>query len=100
MDSWLIVLRVVHVGSAMAWFGGAIVAGFFLSRAAQALGPSSQSFMDQVMNRQRMGIYFPIVALLAVLSGVALFWRDSAGLSSAWTSSPSGWPTRSAVWRR
>ena len=89
-DPWLILLRIVHVGSAMAWFGGAIVAGFFLSRAAQALGPTSQSLMDQVMNRQRMGIYFPIVALLAILSGAALIWRDSAGFSSPWISSPSG----------
>lgn len=89
-DPWLIGLRIVHVGSAMAWFGGAIVGGFFLSRAAQALGPASQPFMDQLMTRQRMGVFFPIVAGLAVVSGAALFWRDSAGLSSGWISSPTG----------
>jgi len=34
MDAWLILLRIVHVGSAMIWFGGAILAGFFLQPTA------------------------------------------------------------------
>jgi uncharacterized membrane protein len=90
VDWWLIVLRVVHVGSAMAWFGGAIVGGFFLLPVARSLGPAGQPFMDQLMRRRRMGIYFPIVATLTILAGAALFWRDSDGLASAWVSSPSG----------
>ena len=90
MDPLLILLRIVHVGSAMAWFGGAIVGSFFVFRAAEALGPASQPFMDQLVNKQRMGVFFPIVAGLAVVSGAALFWRDSAGLSSAWVTSPPG----------
>jgi uncharacterized membrane protein len=36
MDWLLIFLRVVHIGSAMAWFGGAIVGSFFVSPAARA----------------------------------------------------------------
>ena len=90
MDWWLIVLRVVHIGSAMAWFGGAIVGSFFLFPAARALGPAGQPFMDQLMNGRRMGIYFPIVAALTILAGAALYWRDSNGLASAWVSSPTG----------
>lgn len=90
MDPWLIVLRVVHVGSAMSWFGGAVIGGFFLFPAAQALGPAAQPFMDQLMNRRRMGIFFPIVAALAIFSGALLYWRDSNGLASSWISSPSG----------
>jgi hypothetical protein len=89
MDWWLIILRIVHVGSAMAWFGGAIVGGYFLFPAEKALGSAAQPFMDQ-LNRRRIGIYFPIVASLAILSGGALFWRDSNGLASSWISSPSG----------
>ena len=90
MDWWLIGLRVVHVGSGMAWFGGAIVGGFFLFPTARALGPQGQPFMDQLMNSRRMGVFFPIVAALAVLSGATLYWRDSSGLTSAWVSSPTG----------
>jgi hypothetical protein len=90
MDWGLIVLRVVHVGSAMAWFGGAIVGSFFVFPAVRALGPAGQPFMDQLINRRRLGVFFPIVSSLSILSGAALFWRDSNGLTSAWISSPSG----------
>jgi hypothetical protein len=46
--------------------------------------------MDHLMNRRRMGIFFPIVAGLTVLSGAALYWRNSAGLQSDWISTPTG----------
>ena len=90
MDGWLILLRVVHVGSAMVWFGGAIIGEFFLQPAAKALGSAGQPFMDQLMNRRRMGVFFPIVAALTILSGAGLYWIDSGGLSVAWITSPTG----------
>jgi hypothetical protein len=90
MDGWLILLRIVHVGSAMSWFGGAILAAFFLQPTAAALGQASQPFMDHLMHRRRMGIFFPVIAGLTILSGAALYWRDSGGLQAAWLSSPTG----------
>lgn len=90
MDWWLLGLRVVHVGSAMVWFGGAIIGGFFLSPTATALGESAQPFMDHLMRRRRLGILFPVVAVLTVLAGALLYWRDSGGLQWAWISSPVG----------
>ena len=90
MDWWLILLRIIHIGSAMSWFGGAIIGSFFLFPTAQALGPAGQPFMDQLMNRRRMGIFFPIVAALTILSGAALYWRASDGLQLTWITSPSG----------
>ena len=90
MDWLLLGLRVVHVGSAMVWFGGAIIGGFFLSPTATALGDKAQPFMDHLMRRRRMGIVFPVVAALTVLAGAALYWRDSGGLQWAWISSPTG----------
>lgn len=90
MDAWLILLRIIHVGSAMTWFGGGILAGFFLQPTADALGKAGQPFMDHLVNRRRMGIFFPIVSGLSILSGAALFWRDSAGLSITWITSPTG----------
>lgn len=90
MDWWVIILRVVHVGSAMAWFGGAIIGSFFLEPAAKALGREGAAFMDHLVTRRRMGVFFPIVAMLTVLSGAALYWRDSAGFQLAWITSPTG----------
>ena len=90
MDWWLIVLRIVHVGAAMAWFGGAIVGGFFLQPTAEALGRDGQPFMEHLMRRRRLGVFFPIVATLTVLAGAILYWRDSGGLQAAWIGSPTG----------
>ena len=90
VDLWLLGLRVTHVGSAMIWFGGAIIGGFFLSPTAAALGDSAQPFIDHLMRRRRMGILFPVVAALTVLAGAALYWRDSGGLQWSWITSPTG----------
>jgi len=90
LDWTLILLRIVHVGSAMVWFGGAIIGGFFLSPTASALGDSAQPFMDHLMRRRRMGLVFPIVGALTVLAGAILYWRDSGGLQPAWIASPTG----------
>lgn len=89
MDWWLILLRIAHVGSAMAWFGGAIVSSFFLAPTAQALGAAGQPFMDHLM-RRRMGIFFPVVSALTILSGAVLYWRASSGLDGAWIASGPG----------
>ena len=90
MDWGLILLRIVHIGSAMTWFGGAIIGGFFLAPTAKALGQAGQPFMDHLIKRRRMGMLFPIVAALTVLSGVALYWRASNGLDGAWITSAPG----------
>ena len=90
MDWWLILLRIIHVGSAMAWFGGALVGGFFLQPAARDLGVAGQPFMEHLLRRRRLGVYFPIVATLTILAGAVLYWRDSGGLQLSWITSPIG----------
>ena len=90
MDWWLIVFRIIHVGSAMIWFGGAIIGAFFLQPTAAALGQAGQPFMDHLMKRRRMGMFFPIVAALTILGGTALYGRVSGGLQVSWITSPTG----------
>jgi uncharacterized membrane protein len=90
MDVLLIFFRIIHVGSAMIWFGGAIVSSFFLQPTVEALGARGQPFMQHLMVRRRMGVMFPIVAGLTILSGAVLYWRDSNGLQGAWITSPTG----------
>jgi hypothetical protein len=90
MDALLIFFRIIHVGSAMIWFGGAIVSSFFLMPTVAALGAAGQPFMEHLMNRRKLGIMFPIVAALTILSGAVLYWRDSGGLQLTWITSPTG----------
>src|SRR5689334_10000112 len=74
----------------MLWFGGAVIGAFFLTPTASALGQAGQPFMDFLMRRRRMGVFFPVVAALTVLAGAGLYWRDSGGLHLAWIISPTG----------
>jgi hypothetical protein len=90
MDALLIFFRIIHVRSAMIWFGGTIVSAFFLQPTVEALGIGGQPFMEHLMNRRKMGIMFPIVAALTVLSGAVLYWRDSGGLQLTWITTPTG----------
>jgi uncharacterized membrane protein len=90
VDGWLIAFRIVHVGAAMLWFGGAIIGSFFLQPTAKALGTAGQPFMVHLMKRRGLGHFFPIVAALTVLAGAVLYWHDSGGLQAAWITSPSG----------
>lgn len=90
MDALLISFRIIHVGSAMIWFGGAIVSSFFLQPTVEALGAAGQPFMEHLMNRRKLGIMFPIVGALTILSGAVLYWRDSGGLQLTWITSPTG----------
>ena len=90
MDALLIFLRIIHVGSAMTWFGGAIVSSFFLQPTVAALGVAGQPFMEHLMNRRKLGVVFPIVGALTVLSGAVLYWRDSGGLQLTWITTPTG----------
>lgn len=90
MDPLLIFFRIVHVGAAMIWFGGAIVTSFFLQPTAKALGPAGGPFLDHLMNRRKMGVVFPILAALTVLAGAALYWINSDGLQWTWITSSTG----------
>ena len=90
MDWGLIVLRILHVGSAMAWFGGAIFGSLMIQPTVRALGPRAQPFMDYLVGQRRIGVYFPVVAGLTILSGAALYWRDSGGLQLSWITTPTG----------
>ena len=90
MDVILILSRIIHVGGAMIWFGGAIVSSFFLQPTVAALGMQAQPFIEHLMVRRKMGVMFPIVAGLTILSGAVLYWRDSNGLQAAWITSPTG----------
>lgn len=83
IDAALLIARVVHVGSAMISFRGAIIGRFSLRPTARALGPAGRPFMEHLLKRRALDTVFPVVAGLTVLGGAALYWRDSRGLQTA-----------------
>src|SRR3954464_14500247 len=82
MHAEFLVLRFVHILSAITWLGGGILTAFFLIPAISG----SQTAMAEVMaglKRKRFFIFQPIVATLTILSGLRLLWIDSAGFAGA-----------------
>ncbi len=91
MNILIIVLRLAHILSGVFWVGGAMISAFFLSPAVAATGDAGQKMMGHMITKGRMTVRITIAAVLTVLAGASLYWIDSRGLTSAWTSSGPGW---------
>jgi hypothetical protein len=90
MQILVIVLRLFHVISAVLWFGGLTMLVMFIVPTVDASGPIGQQFMQQLMRHTKVAVYMPIVAVLTVLSGLGLYWRDSSISAGAFASSVPG----------
>jgi hypothetical protein len=90
MDPLFVGLRLIHIIAGMLWVGGAVLSFFFIESTAAELGPDGEKFMDRIINRRRLPIYFVVLSGLTVLAGLILYWIDSDGLRGEWIGSPFG----------
>jgi uncharacterized membrane protein len=91
MDPFLLLLRVLHIGSGIFWVGAAFTFLLFVNPSAKALGTDAQgAFMDQITRVRRLPMVVLIAGVVTVLAGATLYWRASGGLNSAWISTPTG----------
>jgi hypothetical protein len=89
MDVWFAVLRILHVFSTFLWIAIAVTNVAFVLPAAEKIGADGGKFLRAFL--QGPVIRATNVAIVvAALSGLALYWRDSSGLSVAWTGSGQG----------
>ena len=89
MHAEFLVLRFVHILSAISWLGGGILTAFFLIPAISG----SQTAMTEVLaglKRRGFFVFQPIVATLTILSGLRLLWIDSAGFAGSYFDSATG----------
>jgi uncharacterized membrane protein len=71
----LIALRVVHVLGGVFWAGALLFVVFFLEPAVRAAGPDGARVMQGLQKRHYLEVV-PAVAVLTLLSGLFLDWRD------------------------
>lgn len=83
MDILAVVLRIAHIVSGVLWVGGAGLFFFYLEPAINKLGPDAEKFVDEVVNRRKLPIYFVAISTLTVLAGVILYWRDFGGINTS-----------------
>jgi hypothetical protein len=89
MDWFSVVFRVVHIGSAIVWAGGAALFFFYIEPTITKLGPDAETFVDELLNKRKLPIYFAVASTLAVIGGVSLYIRDAGGLR-LWLDSTAG----------
>ena len=86
----LIFLRVVHIVLGVFWVGAVAFIAFMLFPTVRESGPAGGAIMQRLMARG-VSLWLMASAILTVLSGLALYWHDSAGFSSTtWLGSGPG----------
>ncbi len=90
MNVLMIVLRIFHIVGGVFWVGSAMFGTFLLGPAASATGASGREVMDYLVSKARMSTRMSAASGVTVLAGAILYWIDSAGLTSSWTSSGPG----------
>lgn len=90
MDTYMVVLRVVHILAGVFWVGAALTTLLFIQPTARELGPAAGPFMMHLAGRKRLIDYVLSAAGLTVLAGLLMYWRVSGGLDPDWIASAPG----------
>ena len=79
--NWLmVVLRLVHIGSGAMWVGMLSFMTFYLTPALNEVGPDAGKVM-QALQKRKIMIVMPVIALLTIVSGGWMMMRLYAGPS-------------------
>lgn len=90
MEPYLITFRIIHILTALAWFGAAFVFDFFVAPTARALGPEAEKFMTHLSKERKISVVISMIAGTTLVSGGFLFWHDSNGFDLDWITSDVG----------
>ncbi|MBI1801340.1 MAG: hypothetical protein HYR71_06900 [Chloroflexi bacterium] len=89
MDGIMLVLRLIHIVAGAFWVGAAIMVAGYIEPTVRATAPNSQKFMQRLLAGN-----FPATvataALLTILAGLLLYWRDSGGFQINWITTSQG----------
>ena len=87
---YLILLRFIHVVSAIFWGGSVMYLALFIVPAVKALGPGGGKFMQQLSLTNKMPAVMTLAGTLTVVGGILLMERMSGGFQAAWFGTPHG----------
>ena len=86
----VVVLRLFHIGAGVFWVGGVLMFARFIFPAVQAVGPAAGPFMDQLTRVRQLPRALLGAGFVTSLSGLLLYWHDSAGFQGTFMSSVTG----------
>jgi len=79
MDWLMIVLRLIHVGGGAMWVGMLFFVTFYLTPALAEAGPAETGKVMAALQKQRLMIVMPVIALLTIGSGLWMMMRLYGG---------------------
>lgn len=82
MDTYMVVLRIVHILAGAFWVGSVIVVFLFLQPSARELGPAASPLMMHLSQKKRLPDITLGAAGLTVLAGLLMYWRVTNGLDA------------------
>jgi hypothetical protein len=85
----MIILRLIHVLSAIVWVGTLVFTSFYLLPALRAAGPAAGPVMAGLQKRGFI-LLLPVTGVLTVLSGAMVIWMASGGNMSAYAQTSAG----------
>ena len=85
----LITLRLLHIVLGVLWVGMVFLTTIFLIPSLYEAGPAAGAVM-QALQRRRVMTVVPIIGLVTLLSGLALYWLVSDGFDPAYMRSTIG----------
>jgi uncharacterized membrane protein len=86
----LYTLRILHIVVGVFWVGTVVFMAAFLTPSVRAAGPGGGAVFQQLMGVRRLPLWIMGAMVVTLLSGLGLYWRDSAGFQSAWLASGPG----------
>ena len=89
MHAIILALRAVHIVTGVFWAGAALFINVLLGPSLGAAGAAGGRVLTELKQRRYHEVLI-VTSTLAILSGLALLWVDSAGLSHAWLGAPLG----------
>jgi len=89
-QTYLLILRLLHIGCGISWAGTVIFVAFFLDPAVKAAGPDGVKFMQQLAKTNKLPLVMTIAATTNIVAGILLLWKLSNGFQYDWMISKHG----------
>ena len=90
MNTYIIILRLIHILCGVLWAGGIFMLHLFVIPAINASGPEGGKVMRQLSATNHFTTVMTSAATLNIIAGLLLYWNISNGLSPEWIHSPYG----------
>lgn len=90
MDTYMVVLRIVHILAGVFWVGAAFTTILFIQSTAREVGPAAAPFMAHLAGKKRLVDWVLRAAGLTILAGLLMYWEVSDGLDGDWIGSAPG----------